>query len=64
MRVRELFHLWRHTRRVVPAAVSAALFTAIRIPVKILPPIRGTTQLHPAHALPIGSRSRFGLAGA
>ena len=62
--MRELFHLWRHTRRVVFAAVSTALFTAIRIPVKILPPIRGITRLRPAHALPIGSRFRFGLAGA
>ena len=62
--MRELVHWWRHTRRVVLAAVSAALFTSTLIPLKILAPTPGITVLRPAQALPIGFRFRFGPAGA
>ena len=62
--MRELIHMWRHTRLVVLAAVSPALFATVLIPFKILPLIPGTTELRPANALPIVFSFLFGPAGA
>lgn len=62
--MRELIQMWRHTRMVVLAAVSAALFAAVLIPFKMFPLIPGVTELRPANALPIVFSFLFGPAGA
>jgi energy-coupling factor transport system substrate-specific component len=56
--------MWRHTRMVVLAAVSAAIFAAVLIPFKMFPLIPGVTELRPANALPIVFSFLFGPAGA
>lgn len=62
--MRELFQMWRNTRMVVLAAVSAAVFAAVLIPFKMFPLIPGTTELRPANALPVVFSLLFGPAGA
>jgi len=56
--------MWRNTRMVVLAAITAALYAAILIPFKVLPIIPGITELRPANAIPILCSFLFGPAAA
>jgi energy-coupling factor transport system substrate-specific component len=62
--MRELFAMWRNTRMVVLAAITAALYAAILIPFKIIPIIPGVAELRPANAIPIVCSFLFGPAAA
>ncbi len=62
--MREVFDMWRNTRMVVLAAVSASLYAAILIPFKVLPIIPGVTEFRPANAVPVVCSFLFGPAGA
>lgn len=62
--MRELFDMWRNTRMVVLAAVSASLYAAVLIPFKVLPIIPGVTDFRPANAVPIVCSFLFGPAAA
>ncbi len=59
-----VFSMWRHTRLVVLASISASLFAALLIPFKLLPLIPGSTELRPANAIPILCSFLFGPAAA
>ena len=56
--------MWRNTRLVVLAAMSASLYAALLIPFKVLPLIPGVTELRPANAVPVVCSFLFGPAGA
>jgi energy-coupling factor transport system substrate-specific component len=62
--MREAVAMWRNTRLVVLAAVSASLYAALLIPFKVLPLIPGVTELRPANAVPVVCSFLFGPAGA
>ncbi|GIW42766.1 MAG: hypothetical protein KatS3mg077_0048 [Candidatus Binatia bacterium] len=62
--MRELFDMWRNTRMVVFAALTAALYASILIPFKVLPIIPGVTELRPANAVPVVCSFLFGPAAA
>jgi len=56
--------MWGNTRMVVLTAVTAALYSAILIPFKVIPLIPGVTELRPANAIPIVCSFLFGPAAA
>ncbi|MCX8073948.1 MAG: QueT transporter family protein [Candidatus Binatia bacterium] len=62
--MRELVSMWRNTRMVVFAALTASLYAAILIPFKVLPIIPGVTELRPANAVPVVCSFLFGPAAA
>jgi len=62
--MRELVSMWGNTRMVVLTAVTAALYSAILIPFKVIPLIPGVTELRPANAVPIVCSFLFGPAAA
>jgi energy-coupling factor transport system substrate-specific component len=62
--MRELVSMWNNTRMVVLTAVTAALYSAILIPFKVIPLIPGVTELRPANAIPIVCSFLFGPAAA
>jgi energy-coupling factor transport system substrate-specific component len=62
--MRELVTMWRNTRMVVFAAITAALYAAILIPFKVIPLIPGVTELRPANAIPVVCSFLFGPAAA
>jgi energy-coupling factor transport system substrate-specific component len=62
--MRDAVAMWRNTRLVVLAAVSASLYAALLIPFKVLPLIPGVTELRPANAVPVVCSFLFGPAGA
>jgi energy-coupling factor transport system substrate-specific component len=62
--MRELVSMWGNTRLVVLTAVTAALYSAILIPFKVIPLIPGVTELRPANAIPIVCSFLFGPAAA
>ena len=62
--MRDAVAMWRNTRLVVLAAMSASLYAALLIPFKVLPLIPGVTELRPANAVPVVCSFLFGPAGA
>jgi len=62
--MRDAVTMWRNTRLVVLAAMSASLYAALLIPFKVLPLIPGVTELRPANAVPVVCSFLFGPAGA
>jgi energy-coupling factor transport system substrate-specific component len=62
--MRDAIAMWRNTRLVVLAAVSASLYAALLIPFKVLPLIPGVTELRPANAVPVVCSFLFGPAAA
>jgi len=56
--------MWRNTRLVVLAAMTASLYAALLIPFKVLPLIPGVTELRPANAVPVVCSMLFGPAAA
>jgi len=62
--MRELFTMWRSTKMVVLAALTAAIYAAILIPFKGIPIIPGITEIRPAIVVPITFGLLFGPAGA
>jgi energy-coupling factor transport system substrate-specific component len=62
--MRDALAMWRNTRLVVLAAMSASLYAALLIPFKVLPLIPGVTELRPANAVPVVCSFLFGPAGA
>lgn len=62
--MRDAVAMWRNTRLVVLAAVSASLYAALLIPFKVLPLIPGVTELRPANAVPVVCSFLFGPAAA
>jgi energy-coupling factor transport system substrate-specific component len=63
--MREVFSMWRHTRMVILAALSAAIYAAVLIPFKGgIPIIPGITEVRPANVFPTVFGLMFGPAGA
>lgn len=63
--MRELLAVWRDTRMVVMVAVTAALYAAVLIPMKVIMPlIPGFTEVRPANVLPILFSFLFGPIAA
>jgi len=62
--MRDALAIWRNTRLVVLAAMSASLYAALLIPFKVLPLIPGVTELRPANAVPVVCSMLFGPAAA
>lgn len=63
--MREVFSVWRDTRMIVLVAVTAALYAAILIPMKVIMPlVPGFTEVRPANVLPILFSFLFGPAAA
>lgn len=63
--MRELLGVWRDTRAVVMVAVTAALYAAVLIPLKItVPLIPGFTELRPGSVLPVVFSFLFGPIAA
>lgn len=62
--MREAVAMWRNTRLVVLAAMTASLYAALLIPFKVLPLIPGVTELRPANAVPVVCSMLFGPAAA
>lgn len=63
--MKEVFGVWRDTRMVVMVAVTAALYAAILIPMKIIMPlVPGFTEVRPANVLPILFSFLFGPVAA
>ncbi len=63
--MREVFAVWRDTRMIVLVAVTAALYAAILIPMKVIMPlVPGFTEVRPANVLPILFSFLFGPAAA
>jgi energy-coupling factor transport system substrate-specific component len=62
--MRDVIDMWRNTRMVVLAAMSASLYAAILIPFKVLPIIPGVTEFRPANAVPVVCSFLFGPAAA
>lgn len=62
--MRETVAMWRNTRLVVLAAMTASLYAALLIPFKVLPLIPGVTELRPANAVPVVCSMLFGPAAA
>lgn len=60
----ELRLMWRNTRMVVLAVLSAALYAAVLIPFKVIPLIPGVTELRPGNAIPVVCSLLFGPAAA
>lgn len=56
--------MWRYTKMVVLAAVTAAVYAAVLIPFKGFPIIPGFTEIRPATAIPIVFGLLFGPAAA
>src|SRR4029450_2970776 len=61
--MRDAVAMWRNTRLVVLAAVSASLYAALLIPFKVRPLVPGVTELRPANAVPVVCSCRFGPGG-
>ena len=65
MIMKEVLGVWRDTRLVVMIAVTAALYAAILIPMKIIMPlVPGFTEVRPANVLPILFSFLFGPVAA
>lgn len=63
--MREVLEVWRDTRAIVLVAVTAALYAAILIPMKVLMPlIPGFTEVRPGNVLPILFSFLFGPVAA
>jgi energy-coupling factor transport system substrate-specific component len=62
--VKELFTMWRHTKMVVLAAVTAALYAGLMLPFKAIVIVPGFTELRPAVCIPIVFGLLFGPAAA
>lgn len=62
--MKEVFTMWRYTRMVVLASLTAAVYAAILIPFKGIPIIPGITEIRPANAIPVVFGLMFGPAGA
>ncbi len=62
--MKEIFTMWRSTRMVVLAALTAAIYAAILIPFKGIPIIPGITEIRPAAVVPVAFGLLFGPAGA
>ena len=56
--------MWRNTRMVVLSVLSAALYAAVLVPVKVVPLIPGVTELRPGNAIPVVCSMLFGPAAA
>lgn len=63
--MREVLGVWRDTRMIVMVAVTAALYAAVLIPMKIIMPlVPGFTEVRPANVLPILFSFLFGPVAA
>ena len=63
--MREVVSMWKHTRMVILAALSAAIYAAVLIPFKGgIPIIPGYTEVRPANVFPTVFGLMFGPAGA
>jgi hypothetical protein len=63
--MRELLGVWRDTRAVVMVAVTAALYAAVLIPMKVIMPlVPGFTEVRPANVLPVFFSFLFGPVAA
>lgn len=62
--MRDLFAMWRSTRMVVLAAISAALYAAALIAFKFLSILPGVTEIRPGTAFVVLCSILFGPAGA
>jgi energy-coupling factor transport system substrate-specific component len=63
--MRELLAVWRDTRAVVMVAVTAALYAAVLIPMKVIMPlVPGFTEVRPANVLPVLFSFLFGPVAA
>ena len=62
--MREIFTMWKYTKMVVLAALTAAVYAAILIPFKGFPIIPGFTEVRPATAIPVVFGLLFGPAAA
>ena len=62
--MREIFSMWKNTRMVVLAAVSAAIYVAVLLPFKIAQLVPGLTEFRPGAAMPVLLSFLFGPAAA
>ncbi len=62
--MKEIFTMWRSTKMVILAALTAAVYAAILIPFKGIPIIPGITEIRPAVVVPVAFGLLFGPAGA
>ncbi len=62
--MRDAVCMWRYTKMVVLAALTAALYAALLIPFKPIPIIPGITEVRPANVVPIVCSLLFGPAAA
>ncbi|UCH32961.1 MAG: QueT transporter family protein [Armatimonadota bacterium] len=63
--MKDLFTMWKHTRMVVLVALTAAVYAAVLIPLKVaIPIIPGFTEVRPANVIPIICSLMFGPAAA
>lgn len=62
--MRDALVMWRNTKMVVLAALCAAVYAALIIPLKAIPIIPGFTELRPAIVVPIVGGLLFGPAAA
>ncbi len=62
--MRELFTMWRSTKMVVLAALTAAIYGATLVPFKVMTIIPGFTEIRPAVVVPVSFGLLFGPAGA
>ena len=50
--MKEIFSMWKNTRMIVLAALTAAIYAAILIPFKAIPLIPGFTEVRPGNLIP------------
>ncbi len=62
--MRDIIEMWKDTRMVVLTAVSAAVYAATIMPLKIIPIIPGFTEVRPGVVFAIFCSFLFGPAGA
>lgn len=62
--MKEFFTMWKYTKMVVLAAVTAALYAGLMIPFKAIVLVPGFTELRPAVVVPVVFGLLFGPAGA
>lgn len=62
--MRDIIEMWKDTRMVVLTAVSAAVYAATIMPLKVIPIIPGFTEVRPGVVFAIFCSFLFGPAGA
>ena len=62
--MKEVITMWKNTKMIVLAALTAAIYAAILIPFKAIPLIPGFTEIRPGNMIPVAFGLFFGPAGA